>query len=222
MATLAFETPIETSGSLPVSAFLIGTGAAAVAPALALDLITTRAGFDALEPEWNALFERAGRGEQMFQQFNWLWHWANHYATAGTEFAIVTGRRAGKLALVWPTVIERPARLRQLAWMGDPVGQYGDVLIDQMPDQAACLAQSWKFLIATARPDLVRLTKVRADAAVAALLQAEGFTITASEEAPSLSMPAHGTYERFEVPLQCQAPEEPPPPAAPPRRARGA
>ena len=50
-------------------------------PVLAYDygLVTTRAGFDALESEWNDLFDRAGSGQQMFQTFNWLWHWANHF-----------------------------------------------------------------------------------------------------------------------------------------------
>ena len=42
-------------------------------------LITDRAGFDALETDWNDLFWRAGRGSQIFQTFNWNWHWSNHY-----------------------------------------------------------------------------------------------------------------------------------------------
>src|SRR5437016_4655895 len=42
-------------------------------------VIADRAGFEALEAEWNALFASAGRPCQIFQTFNWLWHWANHY-----------------------------------------------------------------------------------------------------------------------------------------------
>ena len=69
------------------------------ATALELTMITGRAAFDALEAEWNALFDRAGRPAQVFQTFNWNWHWANHYldgapgGISGLQLAIVTGRR---------------------------------------------------------------------------------------------------------------------------------
>ena len=63
-------------------------------------LITDRAGFDALETDWNDLFWRAGRRCQIFQTFNWNWHWSNHYLPAPSDeaapsLAIVTGRRGG-------------------------------------------------------------------------------------------------------------------------------
>jgi hypothetical protein len=34
-------------------------------------IVADRAGFDALEPEWNDLFARAGRDTHVFQTFNW-------------------------------------------------------------------------------------------------------------------------------------------------------
>ena len=46
---------------------------------LDLSLITDRAAFEALEADWNDLFARAGRPTQVFQTFNWNWHWARHY-----------------------------------------------------------------------------------------------------------------------------------------------
>ena len=45
---------------------------------VAYALITKRSDFDALEDDWNALFARAGRPTQVFQSFNWNWHWANN------------------------------------------------------------------------------------------------------------------------------------------------
>src|SRR5262245_20127785 len=80
------------------------------APACDLALVSDRSAFDALEAQWNALFERSGRDTQLFQSFNWLWHWCNHYLTndsQGARLAIVTGRRSGRLVMVWPLVIER-------------------------------------------------------------------------------------------------------------------
>ncbi len=103
------------------------------------DIVTQRAAFDALETEWNALFERAGRSAQVFQTFAWNWHWANHYLGTSpggietVELSLVTARRGGKLIMVWPLVAERVRGIRQIFWMGEPVSQYGDVVIDDIP-----------------------------------------------------------------------------------------
>jgi CelD/BcsL family acetyltransferase involved in cellulose biosynthesis len=136
------------------------------------EIITTRAGFDALAADWNALFDRAGRGEQAFQAFNWNWHWCNHYLREGRgqQLAVVTGRRAGRLVMVWPLVTRRGAGLVQLSWMGDPVSQYGDVLIDNGTDPLPQLRAAWALIIASIKPDLVWLPRVREDAAIAPLL----------------------------------------------------
>jgi CelD/BcsL family acetyltransferase involved in cellulose biosynthesis len=168
------------------------------ADGLQLDIIRTRAGFDSLESEWNALFAAAGRSEHMFLTFNWLWHWANHYLPASAELAIVTGRRNGRLVLIWPLLIERTAGLRQLAFMGAPVSQYGDVLIADMADKTSALEHSWSFMLQMARPDLVRFTKVRSDATIAPLLAGKGFRTTSTEEAPAATLSAAPTYADFE------------------------
>ena len=201
MTTLAFDTKtIIASDRAPVAAVIPAAATPRIDRAeIVFDIVRTRAGFDGLEAEWTALFERAGRGEQMFQQFNWLWHWANHYTDAKAEFAIVTGRRHGRLVLVWPLVVERPARLRMLAWMGDPVSQYGDVIIEAMDDAEAVLAQSWQYLLKHARADLARLTKVRADAAAASTLTRAGFKIVATEEAPYAALSKCASYEAFDA-----------------------
>src|SRR5712691_8992863 len=113
-----------------IPAGLAPTAEAGLAPTAEADLasgpskacefavIADRAGFDALEQEWNALFARAGRPCQIFQTFNWLWHWANHYLDGGTELTVVTGRQDGRLEIVWPLVATRVAGVRQLSWMG--------------------------------------------------------------------------------------------------------
>src|SRR6516162_3367538 len=54
-------------------------GKQSLSPACQFALIAERAQFDCLEADWNALFDGAGRPHQVFQQFSWLWHWANHY-----------------------------------------------------------------------------------------------------------------------------------------------
>ena len=136
-----------------------------------LDLVTTRDGFEALEKDWNALFDRAGRDIQLFQGFNWLWHWANHFlpkaGEAGPQLAIVTAYLDGRLVMVWPLVSERLGPLTRLSWMGEPVSQYGDLLIDDVPDAQALLRAAWDFVTRRTGASVLKLRKVRDDAAIA-------------------------------------------------------
>ncbi|MGQ0457601.1 MAG: GNAT family N-acetyltransferase [Hyphomicrobium sp.] len=168
------------------------------------EMITSREAFDALEDEWNALFERAGRDIHVFQTFNWNWHWANHFlrtdgATApGYRLAIVAGRQNGRLVAVWPLVQARAHGVTHITWMGDPIGQYGDVLIDALPNADAILREGWAFLSANVSADVMYLRRVRADASIAPLLDAIGAIATDRQVAPFLDLTTASTYERYE------------------------
>lgn len=171
---------------------------------LTLELITERARFDALEDGWNALFERAGRATQVFQTFNWNWHWANHYlgssqgGIAGVKLSIVAGYRDGKLVMVWPLVSERVRGITQIFWMGEPVSQYGDVLVDDLADRDSVLAAGWAFLTANAKADIVRLRRVRADSRVAPLIGAAGALPSNKQTAPFLDLASAPDFETYE------------------------
>lgn len=194
----------------PTIAVLDGRGPRAQAPAtpsmtrpdtLVFDVVRSRAAFDALESDWNALFERAGSGTQVFQTFNWCWHWTRHYLPEGarrTRLAIVTGRRAGRLVLVWPLVVERVAGLRQIAWMGGPPAQYGDILVD--PDlDAAAVASAHRHLVANVKADLMRLRLVRADAVIAPMLALTGARVTQAYAAPWLDLASAPDFASYET-----------------------
>ena len=173
------------------------------AASITFALIDTVGAFATLREDWNALFAAVGRPEQIFQTYAWNWHWSQHYLVrsrfkAGPRLAIVTGRSNGRLVLVMPLVVERVAGLRQLAWMGEPVSQYGNVLAAPDAAAVATLASAWSFAVEETRADLAKLRKVRADALVAPLLAQLGAGITATEEAPYLDFTRatdHAAYE---------------------------
>lgn len=177
-----------------------------IAPAASttFSLVTQRSDFDALETEWNALFERAGRSTQVFQTFAWNWHWANHYLGTSpggietVELSLVTARRGGKLIMVWPLVAERVRGIRQIFWMGEPVSQYGDVVIDDLPDRLEVLSGAWEFLKTHARGDLLRLRKVRADALVAPLMESLGALPHNTQKAPFLDLSSAKSFVSYE------------------------
>ena len=176
----------------------------ATAAATAFALITDRSAFDALEGEWNSLFDRAGRPTQVFQTFSWNWHWANHYlgsSTGGIEglrLSIITARRDGRLIMVWPLVAERVRGITQIFWMGEPVSQYGDVIIDDIPDALDVMRAGWAYLAANAKGDVVRLRRVRADAAVAPVMSELGARMTDKQTAPYLDLASAPSFAKYE------------------------
>jgi CelD/BcsL family acetyltransferase involved in cellulose biosynthesis len=151
-------------------------------------IVSTRDGFDGLATEWDTLFDRAGRGSQLFQTFGWCWHWCNHYLDGNRVLAVATGRREGRLVLVWPFVVNRTAGLVQLSAMGDPVSQYSDALIEPSPDAELRLGEAWRHLLAHIRPDLVWLPHVRADAAIAPIMSALGGLAAQRQRAPYVDL----------------------------------
>ncbi|MFN3624907.1 MAG: GNAT family N-acetyltransferase [Hyphomicrobium sp.] len=161
------------------------------ATALDYDIVTTRSGFDNLASDWNALFVRAGNGAQAFQTFNWLWHWCNHYLDEASDretLAIVTGRRSGRLVLVWPLVVERGTGVVKLTSMGAPVSQYSDALIEPSIEAPQQLRDAWDKVVSAFKPDLVWLPRVRDDAAIAPLMKDIGALATQRMEAPYIDL----------------------------------
>ncbi len=165
------------------------------------EVVTRRADFNKLEHEWTELFDRTGQGRQVFQSFHWLWHWCNHFMAAddrGQDLAIVTGRRGGKLVLVWPLVVQRAKGLKYLRWMGMPVSQYGDILFDPDGGDVGDLQASWDFITQTIAVDLVHLRKVRGDAIVSAFLRNKCGVPIARQQAPFLDLSQASSFDDYQ------------------------
>lgn len=180
------------------------TPAAAGGAALVCAAIEDVAGLDAIRGDWLALEARAGGSQQLFQTFQWNRTWVQHYIerkdhACTCAIAIVTVRQAGRLVLVWPLVVQRHLGLRQLIWMGYPVTQYGDVLLDPAADAAGAVRTSWRFIVERFRPDLVSLRKVRADAAIAPYLAGIGGGAVATQGAPFLDLASANSFDAYET-----------------------
>jgi len=160
-------------------------------------LIADRAQFAAVEQEWNDLFARAGRPHQLFQAYDWLRHWANHYLDDKTSLSIVAARHGGRLVMVWPLVAVRRAGLTVLCWMGEPVSQYGDVLVEDGPARFHLLSQSFAY-VKSLGADVIHLRKTREDAAVLPLLrQADALSIAVAA-APYLDLASAADFETYQ------------------------
>ena len=191
MTADAFETVAESVAVATERQGVIAPSLARASAKLDVEIIRGRTGFEALETEWNALFERAGRSTQLFQQFNWLWHCARVYGAGpkAPEVIIATARVDGRLVLVWPLQLTCTGLCR-LTWFGDPVGQYGDVLMDRLPAHlhAEALEETWQQICETVHPDLVVLRRVREDSLAAPFLKSVRAHVTEQNEAPALGL----------------------------------
>jgi CelD/BcsL family acetyltransferase involved in cellulose biosynthesis len=197
------ERPCGEAASSPHFGAIDGAAPPAAALGADFSLVTTRADFDALEGAWNDLFARAGRDTQLFQTFNWLWHWANHFlprtpSNGGPQLAVVTASIDGRLVLVWPLVKERTGRITRLTWMGEPVSQYGDVLIDDVAEPLALLEAAWDFVMLQTGASVLHLRKVRADAAVSPLLARRGAKVVSELAAPYLDLKSAPSFAEYE------------------------
>jgi CelD/BcsL family acetyltransferase involved in cellulose biosynthesis len=98
-----------------------------------VDVVEDAAGFDALEPEWNALLERADAS--VFQTFEWQRCWWRHFGERdrSRRLHLVTVRGREGLRAVAPLFVERsglagPLALRRLLFVGHRDSDYLDVL----------------------------------------------------------------------------------------------
>jgi CelD/BcsL family acetyltransferase involved in cellulose biosynthesis len=169
-----------------------------------IDVVETADGLAALEPQWTALQARAGRPHQVFQSHAFATTWLRSATGEGEgspgrrvatpRLAIVTVWRDGRLLLVLPLVVTRWLGLTALRWLGEPVLQYGDALVDDVPDAVAVMQAALEHVRRVLEPDVLQLGMVRSDAAIAPLLARLGTIETGRDEAPWVQLgPGEGT-----------------------------
>jgi CelD/BcsL family acetyltransferase involved in cellulose biosynthesis len=168
------------------------------------DVIRDLACLDAVKEAWNSLADRTGASQQGFQAFAWMRSWAVHYADEGTQLHIVLGYRRGDLALIWPLGARKTLGLHILEFLGEPLCQYHDVLIDADATAGALLASALRYLERLPF-DVLALRRVRADSKLAALLIEAGATVDRREVAPFINFAGAKDFEEFEKTLPPKA-----------------
>lgn len=142
-------------------------------PAVDLALIGTLDGMRALEDEWRKLEDDAA-AHNFWQSFDWCMRWVERFLTAPdcARLLILTGRKDGRLVMLWPLMVECDGPFCALKWLSDPFPQYGDVLVARDVDRDGLVRAGWRHLAALPGIDAIVLRKVRVDAAVNPMLAA--------------------------------------------------
>ncbi len=150
----------------------------------------TMAGLYLLEDDWRDLEQRARNGCNAFQNFDWCVAWSETFIdeTHTADLHVVTVRDNGKLVLVWPMMMTCVGPVCVLRWLGDPYGQYGDVLVDPDYAHGDVFECAWRHIVGTSRADALRFRHVRTDAAIHDFLLARCALGDAPQTAPALDM----------------------------------
>ena len=122
-------------------------------------IIKTAKEFDGLKQEWNELFEAHGTGTQLFQTYNWIWHWINQFDLAPRNMVILTGKIDDELVLVAPLILENKFGLKLLKWIGEPVSQYGDILIKENAQNLHWLKAGFNYINENHKTRFISLKK---------------------------------------------------------------
>ncbi len=164
---------------------------------LSFNIIQTKQGFKDLEEEWNQLFEVSGRPSQLFQTYNWIWHWIDQFPAPPQNLVILTGHQNNELVLIAPLMLTKKVGIKTLQWIGEPVSQYGDIVIKNDGNNLKWLQQGLSFLTQSLKPDLFYLRKTRFDATITPLLENYGATILLESQAPYIEILGAKTFAEF-------------------------
>lgn len=175
-------------------------------PTPSVQEVTDRAGFMALEPEWNALVEATSN--EIFYRHEFLRIWIDNFAPSA-RLRILTLRDAGgRLTAALPLMAERAALngipVRQLSATANAHSCRFD-LIAREPEAAALIFLTW--LRADRSWDVLRLTDVPDGGAGWALLEearSSGLVTGAWESLQSPYVPLPSSQEVFQGTLQAK------------------
>ncbi len=169
--------------------------AAAGSDALAVSLLDTLDGIEALAADWRSL-EARSEHPAFFQSAAWSIEAARHFAAAGTTFLVVALRRAGRLVAVAPLKRLRCGPLVLAVDLGAPFGQYGGLLVDPGEDADAVVDAVLAALRGQGVDGLL-LRKLRADAPERPALARRGFPVGRPEAARAVALHPERGFEAF-------------------------
>lgn len=160
-------------------------------------IVSTLDDFDALKEDWTKLYENHGKDTQLFQTYNWNWHWLHQFKDNRPDIQILTGYIDDELVLVIPLILTRPLGIKILQWMGAPVSQYGDILIKNDANNLKWLQKAFTHLNNTIKPDLYYLRKTRFDAPITPMLESYGASVIEEMAAPYIELHGAENFNEF-------------------------
>lgn len=164
-----------------------------------------------LQSQWEELENRAAASFQYFQTYQWCVDWCRTYLAADEGkrrptpmiYVLFVG---GKLAMVWPLVIQRQSSgIRLLTMLSDPLGQYANILADPDLVDDDLGRQVWNTVRATPNIDAIQLLRFPTGSFIADILGEDGYEEKAVQEAHYFDFSAFDAWEEVHASLKRSA-----------------
>jgi len=165
------------------------------------EIIDTLTKFNELESEWRKLFFNSDHNENIFASFDWhkavLQSYQPLYKDGKYKLAIVVGRRSDKVELICPLVLVKSFGARILNWIGNPVSQYGDMIVRPGKAGADIIDEALKFVALETKADALVLERVQEMSAVVATLKRNSAMPLRQRKAPLLNLEDVKSADRY-------------------------
>lgn len=152
---------------------------------LRFDLVSDVAAFNGFASDWNRLISRARGKCLQFQSHTFISKWLNHFGagmhTGRADLALLLGYHGDELVMVWPMVLEKRLGVTILQWAGEPVAQYGDVVVLDCAATGQWIQEAFDYLREEVSADVISLGNLRRDGALASALLEAGFSPDTSD-----------------------------------------
>lgn len=180
--------------------FVAAPASVDVAATYTMATVADRADFAALAADWKALEAACGTAT-VFQTYDWCALWLDAFAFCDApnyRARIATVRdETGRLIVVFPLCLKARGFVTFAEWIGQPLCQYGDILLApgvDLPSVRAALARSTDVWTDVSG---FRLRKVRADSNLGRLITLDRYVIGVPEEAAILNTSDFTTFDDF-------------------------
>jgi CelD/BcsL family acetyltransferase involved in cellulose biosynthesis len=151
-------------------------------PGLTSRMVEDRGAFDALQTAWRALDIHPA--VRVFQEFEWTASWVRTLgAEGGWRLKVATLWQGERLVGVLPLCVRRFKGLRILEWIAARVSDYCDATLDPSLDPAPALETLWAAVMRSGGFDVARLSHIRTDTPLFAMLSARDPWIETLEDA---------------------------------------
>jgi CelD/BcsL family acetyltransferase involved in cellulose biosynthesis len=160
-------------------------------------VVTDRAAFDALLPEW-AQLEQTASSTTLFQSSAWCRAVYDHHESTGRAFEpmVLTLRERGRLLALLPLQRVAFGLARIITGFGEPYQQYTEIMLAaDAPENATARLLEAAFNLPSC--DGVSLLKVRDDSPLARLLREKNAIRSNEDAAPFVDLRPHREYSSY-------------------------
>jgi len=153
-----------------------------------------------IKADWQSLESSVADGAAIFQTYGWCKVWTQSFVQkhqTGWQIEILTAWDHDQLILLCPLAVKKHGPIRIAHWLGEPMTQYGTVLIAPHADRAACLETMWHEMRVAKNFDIARLNYIREDAIISPYLETHG-DLLLEEEAVALRLANYENWSDIE------------------------